>query len=1089
MISDVMSKDRSVALKSEDVTALSDVSLYDEDARGITAARQLNVDWSKFENHTFFGCAEANVNIALDKLLNSYPYDGTREQVDAFASKLTGFESWVIRNAPNWVGHARFSASWICAYDSAGSSQTSSPTESGEQRLSPESGSLSVEMLLNPASADLQIISQHAGPSSRWTAYVTSSDRVQSCSVCLSVETAVGKLGVSGVVPLNSFSSVCLIYDATDELARCRAVINGRVTSVSSGALMGTLSTSGSALVIGSGSSFYRDSLLLTPTQTLTASIDEFRLWRSARSARDVSRDMTRQIYAQPHLALYYKFNEPPPPLATVSPSSIEQLVLDSSGNAIHGVLTGSASLCRASASLDGGTLTHERAASSPVLFPEYPALELFRAELLASASAYDAINPNIILRLIPPHVLAEAEARDGSQESARLISRSAASTSAVGGSQSSSVSLTLSLLYTVARFFDELKIAADAFASVDDADFDKFETVSDAFIEDAVRRRGFTLPSGLFSDASADQYVVGDDISDVAPAAPLRAVRTALLRRFLSIAPDVIASKGTISSVEAALRSFGIDPDGVMRLRETADDASVILSDASETATAVVSFLRVSGSMIIRSAHLSGSRSEIGWPVPAGAMVNRDSVNTNGVSNAVSDGLYTSGSWSALVTAQWPSGSLLTTQSLFRLVSSGSAGRACTANVVAVCTDAAAQTARVTMYVAPSAVTGAACALSVSDVPLFNGDAWRVCASYVRQDAATAHATSASVSLTIASSDRALTTSSFIPVMNQSLWSSVTSSHNASGSMLELGGGAAVSVMPGALNDASVTSEARCVTADFGVRQLQFWSAHLSPSDVASQACDATSLGSCDPLMMSDAASFTVTGSFQKLRMSAASRLFAIDRTTDSLGRLVVRDDSRFSRDLSVSGAPSSADCGYAAVMRQRRMPTQYDVDAGAARISIATDASVSRSVRRPAVKFTAEMSLVDSLSRALLDAMTTTDAIALAIGAPAAAWSPDYPQLEALTAMLCDRVTEKLDFASYMTTNRWLESAVGTIINQIVPAGVLFDGASFVIEQHALERSKIERKMPEHYRMLDSPSRRAESLYLQQIVGTVSR
>ena len=38
---------------------------YDDPGNPLKSTQQLNIDWSKFENHTFFNSAEAKVNIAF----------------------------------------------------------------------------------------------------------------------------------------------------------------------------------------------------------------------------------------------------------------------------------------------------------------------------------------------------------------------------------------------------------------------------------------------------------------------------------------------------------------------------------------------------------------------------------------------------------------------------------------------------------------------------------------------------------------------------------------------------------------------------------------------------------------------------------------------------------------------------------------------------------------------------------------------------------------------------------------------------------------------------------------------------------------
>ena len=66
--------------------------MYDITSAALKSTQQLKVDWSKFENHTFFSSAESKINFTFDQIINGYPFDGTRQEVEAFLEKLTGFE-------------------------------------------------------------------------------------------------------------------------------------------------------------------------------------------------------------------------------------------------------------------------------------------------------------------------------------------------------------------------------------------------------------------------------------------------------------------------------------------------------------------------------------------------------------------------------------------------------------------------------------------------------------------------------------------------------------------------------------------------------------------------------------------------------------------------------------------------------------------------------------------------------------------------------------------------------------------------------------------------------------------------------------
>ena len=80
----------------EDTNLLSTASFrYDPPGVGMKSTQQLRVDWSQFENHIFFNSAEVAVNVAFDNVINGFPFDGSRKELEAFFDGLTGFEKWV----------------------------------------------------------------------------------------------------------------------------------------------------------------------------------------------------------------------------------------------------------------------------------------------------------------------------------------------------------------------------------------------------------------------------------------------------------------------------------------------------------------------------------------------------------------------------------------------------------------------------------------------------------------------------------------------------------------------------------------------------------------------------------------------------------------------------------------------------------------------------------------------------------------------------------------------------------------------------------------------------------------------------------
>ncbi len=63
--------------------------VYDLDSEGIKSSNQVPLDFSKFENHTFFHSAVANVNEAFDKIVNFYPMNGTNKEIEKLAERIS----------------------------------------------------------------------------------------------------------------------------------------------------------------------------------------------------------------------------------------------------------------------------------------------------------------------------------------------------------------------------------------------------------------------------------------------------------------------------------------------------------------------------------------------------------------------------------------------------------------------------------------------------------------------------------------------------------------------------------------------------------------------------------------------------------------------------------------------------------------------------------------------------------------------------------------------------------------------------------------------------------------------------------------
>ena len=84
---------------------------YDALGTGLKSTQEIPLDWSRFENHTFFHSAKSKVDEAFYKIINEYPFDGSRKEIESFEDSLTGIESYVKDSFPKNKGFLSLSGS------------------------------------------------------------------------------------------------------------------------------------------------------------------------------------------------------------------------------------------------------------------------------------------------------------------------------------------------------------------------------------------------------------------------------------------------------------------------------------------------------------------------------------------------------------------------------------------------------------------------------------------------------------------------------------------------------------------------------------------------------------------------------------------------------------------------------------------------------------------------------------------------------------------------------------------------------------------------------------------------------------------
>ena len=1168
----------------QDTNVLSSASFqYDPQYNGLKSTQQLNVDWSQFQNHTFFMSAEAKVNLAFDQVINGFPFDGTRQEAEFFFDNLTGFDRWVFDQFPTFHGELLFSSStingtvpatgptfpagqsggtYIVVQNKVGAlfpELATNDANTGIPVLNPtgsQSMTVEVQLYLPKVANDVQTVFQMlndkdagnlGGSTQGFSLFLTQSASTGSVSATFVVVSGSSYMTVPLTLAKGTFNHIAVELNYDDGLPFLESFLDGTPVAESTTQVeIGDLDINGANFIIGAGSPVQFGSTLVTPVETLNATMDEFRVFFSARTPLQLASYASKTVFSTNDLVLYSRFNEPTGSLdGTTSVSGINSIVLDYSGNSLHSLVANFTSSLRIDATLDPNSpLVDEQPQACPVLFPAFPEVMSLNQALLASASLYDQENPNLITRLVPNHYLLEGAQQDGFTDPEGDASQAFGGTGIPGQGQMGSVQILVTLLYMYARFFDEMKLFIDSFSALRTVEYDtgnviSSDTVPDNFLVNMVNSFGFFLPP-LFNDASIEQYVRGENV-DIdrysTNADSLRYVQNTLLRRVLKNLPTVLRSKGTQYSIAAFLRAVGIEPNNVMRMREFGGPTTQQLQFARESKIEAGTMVQFQGTELVVSPFLSASRSEPGFPPPAGTMVKDARGHVVGTTNA-SDGLLTSGSWTWEGIVKFTPTALASlqsaTQSLVRLCvtgtkagnTSGSSG--IVANLLAI---SSSLQPKLVLYLRPGTLTGSSPTLRLeldTAVPnvftgqqppnIFDFDRWNVSFGCQRGDDGLGSVVSSSYFLRLGYQNNGKiqvleTTSSFFqeaPTGELNVFTSLDAASNAHGSFLAVGTQQFIASGSGTgyahLNNTLVVpQEARTTAFNGRLSNVRFWSRALTEAEWEEHVRNYASTGVENPLVNWNYVT-NQSGSWGRLRMNAMARQDT--RLADTSGSITLIDFSENGLHLTGSGfAPLSEpvvgevfDLSFfspyfdeASTNEKVRARSFLDFDL-VERTPWAAPAPTYEidPSERPTddVRFIMEFSLIDALNRDIITVFATLDALDNAMGDPNLLFSPDYPDIENLRNIYFNRIKQKLNFAAFLNFFRWFDASIGGFVQQLIPRKTTFKGVNFTVESHMFERHKMDYQAQSQIYLGDNIRTNLDpAILLQFIEGTVSK
>ena len=272
----------------------------------------------------------------------------------------------------------------------------------------------------------------------------------------------------------------------------------------------------------------------------LSASLDEFRFWKTRRTSEQIATYWNQSVgagantdIANKNLGIYYKFNE-----GIVGNDLQDSVVLDYSGRIANGSWTGYSQGSRNT----GSAMVSSSAAVSeeldPIIYSAHPDVVTLKQNLQASGSLRDDENGNILINRFPNWLVEEDESINNNFRYLTQI---------------------------ISSFLDELYLEITELKKLKFADYYSTEYKPIPFADRLIIERGIDAKDILkiattlekYEQRNIDTKFLENDINDI---------KNIIYQNIYNNLPKILKSKGTERSFRNMLRCFGFD-DEIVKL------------------------------------------------------------------------------------------------------------------------------------------------------------------------------------------------------------------------------------------------------------------------------------------------------------------------------------------------------------------------------------------------------------------------------------------------------------------------------------------------------------------------------------------
>jgi len=307
----------------------------------------------------------------------------------------------------------------------------------------------------------------------------------------------------------------------------------------------------------------------------LVASIDEFRVWKDARTSEEIGRNWFTNLnggtntktsnvgeaIADVNLGVYYKFNE-----GITGDDSLDALVMDYSGRISNGVWSGYVSGDRStgSAIVDSGASTRE--AGDPIVRSSHPSYISAKDELESQGRHYDYSNNSSLYHSMPSWIIEEDETNDGDLQKLTQI---------------------------MSSYFDTLYAQITTLSRVKDTTYTTGDNKPFPHTERLLQSMGFETPE-IFSNANLiSQFLQKDDKRLIEE--KLHNIKNEIYKNIYNNLNYVYKSKGTSKAFRNLIRCYGVG-DEIFKINAYVDNQSYKLEDTYAPTTSKSKYIDMSG-------------------------------------------------------------------------------------------------------------------------------------------------------------------------------------------------------------------------------------------------------------------------------------------------------------------------------------------------------------------------------------------------------------------------------------------------------------------------------------------------------------